>query len=51
MTKISEERAGYIQNAKYRRCITCIHYQGNNFCSVVTGKISPRGSCNYHKRR
>lgn len=49
--KVSKESVRYSDRGSDKEhCAICAHYQGNNTCEVVAGKVSPHGWCERFKR-
>jgi hypothetical protein len=47
--RVSQVDANYNAGASFNFCKDCNHYQGNRTCEVVSGDISPQGTCKNFK--
>lgn len=45
--KVSQEEAGYKDDATYSNCKSCEYFKSGS-CSLVAGKISPKGTCTFY---
>lgn len=46
MNKLPKDSVSYSDRGSDKEhCAICGHYQGDNTCAIVAGRISPRGWC------